>query len=267
MISRDARLLGMVGQVMARGGGGQPKYAQIAADLREAIIEGSYAPDSRLPGENELMARYSVARETARKALAQLINEGMATPKKGSGVFVRAFRPIVRNGIQRLSGGTWTAGKSLWGDEIDGRNLAVDSLQVREVDDPPSGAALLLDLQDSARVVVRSRRYVLDGKPVLLSTSYLPADLVAGSPITLPDTGPGGIYARLRDLGHAPTHFREELRARMPSTTEVQALGLSAGIPVVEMFRTAFEESGRPVEVNEMLADASTYVFRYDFYV
>ena len=255
-----------MGQIMASGSG-QPKYLQIAADLRESIIEGRYAPDSRLPGENDLMAAYHVARETARKALAQLINEGMATPKKGAGVYVRAFRPIIRNGIQRLSGDTWASGKSLWGDEVEGRNLAVDSLQVHEIDDPPRQVALLLDLPESAPVVVRSRRYVLDGKPVLLSSSYLPADLVAGSQIILSDTGPGGTYARLRDLGHAPTHFREELRARMPEPSEAQALGLSAGTPAVEMVRTAFEESGRPVEVNEMIADAGAYIFRYDFYV
>jgi GntR family transcriptional regulator len=37
------------------------------------------------------------------------------------------------------------------------------------------------------------------------------------------------------------------------------------GTPVIEVFRTAYEENGSAVEVNEMAADASTYVFRYDF--
>jgi GntR family transcriptional regulator len=36
---------------------------------------------------------------------------------------------------------------------------------------------------------------------------------------------------------------------------------------VVEIVRTAYTEAGRPVEVNEMVADASAYVFRYDFTV
>ena len=31
----------------------------------------------------------------------------------------------------------------------------------------------------------------------MLASSYLDAELVAGTPITEPDTGPGGIYARL----------------------------------------------------------------------
>lgn len=249
---------------MATTGSGQPKYLQIAAELRQSIAAGDYAPATRLPGENELMATYQVARETARKALAQLINEGLAVPRRGSGVFVRSFRPIIRNGIQRLSTTTWPVGKSIWGEETEGRELAVDHVQVRE-DDAPSHVALLLELPEHERVIVRSRRYVLDGKPVLVSRSYLPAKLVAESPITQPDTGPGGTYARLRDLGHPPTHFREDLRARMPEPGETQELALAAGTPVVEIIRTAYTDDGHPIEVNEMTADAGAYVFRYDF--
>jgi GntR family transcriptional regulator len=242
----------------------QPKYLRIAADLRRYIADGSYTPGSRLPGENEIMASYHVARETARKALAQLINEGIATPKRGAGVFVRGFRPIIRSGIQRLANTTWPVGKSIWGAEAEGRTLAVDSVQVQE-EDTPSHAAVLLGLGEDERVFVRRRRYVLDGKPVLLARSYLPAKLVADSAITQPDTGPGGIYARLRELGHSPTHFREDLRARMPEPGETDELVIAAGTPVVEIVRTAYTENGLAVEVNEMVADASAYVFRYDF--
>jgi GntR family transcriptional regulator len=72
--------------------------------------------------------------------------------------------------------------------------------------------------------VLRSRRYVLDGKPVLLSRSWIPAAIAAGTAIARPDTGPGGIYARLSDLGHAPARFREDLRSRMPLPSEVGRL-------------------------------------------
>jgi GntR family transcriptional regulator len=242
---------------------GQPKYLQIAADLRQSIASGQYGPDARLPGENELMGTYRVARETARKALAQLINEGVATPRRGAGVFVRAFRPVVRDGIQRLSSALPPA-KSIWGDETEGRNFGIDGIAVHEAQ-APEHVALLLDLTDGAQVIVRNRRYLLDTKPVLLARSYLPATLANGSDIAQPDTGPGGIYARLRELGHPPVRFREDLRARMPEPGEAAELELAAGTPVVEIVRTAYTEDGRPVEVNEMVADASAYVFRYDF--
>jgi GntR family transcriptional regulator len=105
----------------------------------------------------------------------------------------------------------------------------------------------------------------MDGKPVLSATSYLPAKLVAGSRIVERDTGPGGIYARLADLGHAPAHFREDIVARMPTKAERETLKLQAATPVYVITRTAVEEDGTPVEVNAMTADASAYVLRYDF--
>jgi len=60
-------------------------------------------------------------------------------------------------------------------------------------------------------------------------------------------------------------HFREDLRARMPEPGEASALDLTAGTPVIEVIRTAYTSDGQPVEVSEMVADASAYVFRYEF--
>ena len=91
-----------------------PRYRQIAAELRSAIERGEYPPGTRLPGENALMQDYGVARMTARQALAVLINEGLAVSRKGAGVFVRTFRPIVRNGIAHLEAERWSSGKAIW---------------------------------------------------------------------------------------------------------------------------------------------------------
>jgi GntR family transcriptional regulator len=242
----------------------EPKYRQIADELRAAIRAGDYAPGDRLPGENDLMARYGIARMTARQALGVLLNDGTATARKGAGVFVRDFTPVIRESLTRLSRERWGTGASIWSADADGRDIQI-STRVDEAD-APDRIAPLLDLEPGARVCTRSRRFVLDDKPVLLSTSYLPAELVRGSAITQEDTGPGGTYARLAELGHAPTHFREDLRARMPQPEETDALDLpSAGTPVIDIVRTAFTDAGRPVEVNEMTLDASAYILRYDF--
>jgi GntR family transcriptional regulator len=210
------------------------------------------------------MATYAVARMTVRQALGALQAEGLADSRKGAGVFVRDFRPLRRRGIQRLSERQWGTGQSIWAAETEGRTLTVDQVEVTE--QPASeGIASVLDVQPGAPVCVRSRRFVLDGKPVLVATSYLPANLVAGSAITQKDTGPGGIYARLADLGHKPAHFREEIRCRMPSQEEAQRLSLSAGTPVILICRTAYAEDGKAVEFNEMTLDSASYLLEYEF--
>jgi GntR family transcriptional regulator len=242
------------------------KYRVIAGDLRAAIARGDYPAQSRLPGENDLMREYQVARMTARQALAQLINEGLAVARKGSGVYVREFRPVIRSGLGRLAAHGWGSGRSIWSGEIDDRDLAVDQVEVRRAE-PPEHVRLLLDLPDDPdlRVIARSRRYVLDDKPVLLAVSYLPAQIAVGTMMEYQDAGPGGIYARLRELGHAPARFREDLRSRMPEPEESERLALPPGTPVMDIVRTAYTADGQIVEVNEMIADASSYVFRYDF--
>ncbi|GHC52512.1 GntR family transcriptional regulator [Streptomyces cinnamoneus] len=248
----------------SQGTGRRPKYQRIAAELRDAIQAGEYGPGDRLPGENELMAAHNVARMTARQALGVLQNEGIAEARKGAGVFVRSFRPLRRRGIRRLAESTWGAGLSIWSADVGDRALIVDRVDVVERA-APQRVAEVLGLESGATVCVRSRRFVLDGKPVQLSASYLPAGLVAGSAITREDTGPGGTYARLAELGHKPVRFREEIRTRMPSADEAEQLALSPGTPVVHICRTAFAEGGNAVAVSEMTLDSASYVLEYEF--
>ncbi|MFC4591337.1 GntR family transcriptional regulator [Sphaerisporangium corydalis] len=238
-----------------------PIYRRIADRLRQAILAGEFRDGDRLPGENALMSEYGIARATARQALAVLINEGVAVPRRGSGVYVRQFRPIRRHGSRRLSREQWGTGRAIWDSDTTGRPYSVDDLTItREA--AAGEAARVLDCDE---VWVRRRRYSVDGRPVQLAASHFPADLVTGSPITAQDTGPGGVYARLRDLGHAPVHFTEEVRARMPTPEESAKLGLPAGTPVIEVCRSAFAGGGAAVELNKMIMDAASYVLQYDF--
>ncbi|MYU00957.1 MULTISPECIES: GntR family transcriptional regulator [unclassified Streptomyces] len=242
----------------------QPKYQRIADELRDAIQAGQYRPGDRLPGENDLMADHGVARMTARQALGVLQSEGIVESRKGAGVFVRSFRPLRRQGIQRLARSQWGEGRSVWSVDTEDRTLVVDRVRVVE-QGAPEHVARVLGVEEGEPVCVRSRRFVLDGKPVLLATSYLPAGLVAGSAVTQEDTGPGGTYARLAELGSGPVHFREEIRSRMPTAAEVEQLKLPTGTPVMLVCRTAFTAEGRAVEVNEMTLDSASYILEYAF--
>jgi GntR family transcriptional regulator len=64
---------------------------------------------------------------------------------------------------------------------------------------------------------------------------------------------------------HTPDKFRKDLRARMPLAEEAERLQLPPSTPVVEITRTEYAAHGTPVEVNEMTADAGSYVFRHEF--
>jgi len=238
-------------------------HVQIALELHESIQAGEYGPGARLPGENELARDRGVSTGTARKALALLVSWGAAATRRGSGVYVRDVRPVIREGIQHQGSDGWQAGRSMWA-EAEGRNLGMDQIEVG-LAEPPAHVRDILGLRVDGMAIKRSRRYLIDGQPVALSCSWLSADLAAGTPMAEPDTGPGGIYARLRDQGHEPVRFREDLRARMPLPGESERLERSSGTPVLVVVRTAYDQAWTPIEVNEMIADSDAYIFRYEF--
>ncbi len=241
----------------------QSVHHRIADDLRAAIRSGEYQDGDRLPGENAIMQRYDVARVTAREALAVLRNEGLAVSRRGSGVYVRLFAPIRRHGSSRLSRERWGSGRDVWATEVQERRPKVDPISVTRTE-VPAEIASALGVEPGSTVILRDRRYVVEGRPVQLARSYVPLDLGAGTRIEEVDTGPGGVYARLDEIGHGPVQFRESLRARMPTPEEQAALDLPVGTPVIEIVRLAEDANGRTVEVTVMILDSSCYVLDYD---
>jgi GntR family transcriptional regulator len=144
--------------------------------------------------------------------------------------------------------------------EAAGSRPEVDSLEVREERATPDISARLGSVR---KVLARRRRYLLDGKPVETAVSYLPLDIARDTPIAQPNPGPGGIYARLEELGHQLDRFEEEVRARMPAPDEVKTLRLAAGVPVIHLVRTAYDTEGRAVEVCDTVMSADAYVLTY----
>lgn len=61
----------------------------VAAELRRAILEGTYAYRDRLPPERELAEHFGVSRGTVRTALGLLEEMDFVTRRMGSGTFVQ----------------------------------------------------------------------------------------------------------------------------------------------------------------------------------
>lgn len=58
--------------------------------LKNAICAGAYPPGAKLPSESELCREYSVQRDTARRALNLLVQEGLIVKHPGRGSFVKS---------------------------------------------------------------------------------------------------------------------------------------------------------------------------------
>jgi GntR family transcriptional regulator len=243
----------------------RPAYLQIADHLRAAIVKGELAAGTQLPSERELMASYGAARGTVRQAIAALRAQGLINVQHGRGAFVRTQPPVRRLAHDRFARRHRQAGKAAYLAELEAEGRRPD-VEILAIESAPATSEIAerLQLEEGAQVLVRRRRYLADGQPMELATSYLPWDLVAGTPIVEPNPGPGGIYARLEDMGHRLKRFTEDVSARVPLPEEARALQLPAGVPVFVLVRTAYDSTDRPVEVCDTTMAADRYVLSYE---
>lgn len=66
-----------------------PPYQQVAAAVRKRIESGEIPPGRRIPSLVELEAEFGVARDTLRKAVQVLKDEGLVETVRGMGVYVK----------------------------------------------------------------------------------------------------------------------------------------------------------------------------------
>jgi len=66
-----------------------PRYRQIAEILRGRIEVGELEPDRPIPSEVAIQQEFGVARETARRAVKLLRDEGYVVTVPGLGTYVR----------------------------------------------------------------------------------------------------------------------------------------------------------------------------------
>jgi GntR family transcriptional regulator len=243
----------------------RPVFKQIADRLRAAIQAGELAPGARMPSEQELIDAHGVARGTIRQAMNVLRGEGLVRTEHGRGSFVRARPPVRRLAHDRFARRHRKRGRAAYLAELEaeGRVAEVDVLEIARVK-APDDVAVWLQLKVGADVLIRRRRYLADGEPMELATSYVPWELAEGTQMTEPETGPGGIYARLEERGHELKRFSEEVTARMPTVDEIRALRLQPGVPVFRVVRVAYDRDELPVEACDTVMAADRYVLGYE---
>ena len=66
-----------------------PLYEQVASALRADIQGGAFDATKRLPTEEELAEKYGISRITVRRAVGDLVEEGLVEKKQGKGTFIR----------------------------------------------------------------------------------------------------------------------------------------------------------------------------------
>jgi GntR family transcriptional regulator len=232
------------------------RYLDIAADLRERIQAGEWAPGANLPRLSDLAGEYGANRDTVGRAVAVLEAEGLvwAVPRRGTIVrygMLRQRRPrgnlVKRNVATDGSGYSFpsASGQEVWHHHVPRRAT------VEKLEDPR--LARFLGVEPGSPVLLRHRvTGPATEPPFQINNTWIHPRAAELPGVGAAADSPGEWLYQLEMAGHWPIQWVEYIRARMPSKAEAGLLQIPLVLPVVEVVRVGRSGAdGLPLEVTE----------------
>ncbi len=210
------------------------------------------------------MERYGVARQTVQNAFDLLKAEGLVVARTGAGVFVREQPVVQRLASTRLSRAARDADQGAFKADAEAGGFTPTSETTVRTGPVDARTAEMLGLDEGEPVLVRDRVMRADGVPVQLAVSRFPLEIAEGTALEQVDTGRGGAYRVLEELGYRLGRFREHVATRPATAAEAEALQIEPGTAVLTVTRVAFDTRGMPVEVNDMVLVGDRYELVYE---
>jgi len=139
-----------------------PLYHQLKQQLREQAMR--LQPDTMIPSEKELMDLAGVGRATVRRAISDLVLEGLLQTHQGRGTFTA--RPRIKAALSRPAGFTETMIRL-------GRLPSTKVMLLERVEAGPDVAAQLgVDAREGIFVIERLR--LIDDEPCMVERTHMP---------------------------------------------------------------------------------------------
>lgn len=107
-------------------------FEEVADELRGLILDGTYPPGTRLPGERELSERFEVSRVTIREAEIALQATGWIHIRTGAGAYVQPKLPGDSGILPQVSAFELTEARSLF--EAEAAALAAPTISVETLE-------------------------------------------------------------------------------------------------------------------------------------
>jgi GntR family transcriptional regulator len=241
-----------------------PTKAQSITDsIAARIVAGQLTAGQWLPSERELAQQFDADRSTIRRALHMLAERGLITQLSGVGARVRSSEPVRRehNDLTQQVG-QW---RGFHVSALRGGHEPFTRTTVRDVE-VDHNLARWLGVPIGTVVLERARVQGVTGEPpVQTATTWVVADIVDRVPILRQvDTGPGGIYSRLAEIG-VHVRFEETVTCRLPLASERETLQIEPHQPVLVLWRRGYNQHDHIVEVTNriIVGDRHELVYTY----
>ncbi|WP_269531500.1 GntR family transcriptional regulator [Chitinimonas sp. BJYL2] len=228
--------------------------AQRRSELRQALLAllQRQTAGSRLPSERELSERFGVARETLRRMLDELEEEGVVQRKHGAGTFLAGQTQA--KPFQLIS----------FSEDMRERGLSPSSkLLGTQLIAAGAKLAQTLKLSPGAQLHEIRRLRLANDQPMALETVYLVRDRLPGF-----DPGviaSGSLYSHLeKDCGVMLVSARQQMQATVLSEDEARLLDVAPFSPSLLIERVVTTGNGDIVEYGKSLYRADRYCFEIE---
>jgi len=222
--------------LMARGEGGAAIYRQIR-DVLVNEIRNLYKAGDALPSESELAERFGVNRHTLRRAVDELVADGLVERYHGKGVFV--LEPAIDYAIGRATRFT---------ENLESKGHMTKSHVLRKQVIPArGGVASRLQISEGTKVIfIETLRYV-EGKPFCVISHFIPLHIC---PEILQDYDDGSLHRFLKKRCAIELKRSESLiSAVLPEADDASLLNMSRHTPALRVKSTNLDiRSNNPVE-------------------
>jgi DNA-binding GntR family transcriptional regulator len=226
-------------------------YIDVAAEIRSRILKGTFAPGSRLPSLSEFVDQFGVSAITIRRALGELMHEGLIEGHQGLGVFVKSIPKIHRV----LAGDP----NSTIGDEIERagfkpRLVEIGFGQIKATDE----LATRLKVAVGSNVFRHQKVTYADDEPVALHTLYMRPKLGQALRDELSQLF---IFKLVEDRKLSIANLKCEFSAVPLGEEQARVFRLQPGQPMMRVDYTHSDKDGAPVLLGQTVCRADRFVF------
>lgn len=229
------------------------KYEQIALDIQKKISNGTYKPNDQLPLEKEMCVTYGVSRITIKKAMDNLVMNGLVVKRRGSGTFVK---DVDRKELKEISTSEQFQGFS---NTYKGQSVESKIIEFNIIN-PTKEIATKLKIHEEEFVYSICRVRYVKKTPYVIEYTYMPINLVTG---IRRDILESSIYSYIQEeLGYKIKSAHRTLRALLPSELEQQYLEIDSKFPILQVEQVAYLDNGQPFEYSKSNHRSDLFEFK-----
>ncbi|KWX69473.1 transcriptional regulator [Paenibacillus riograndensis] len=231
----------------------KPLYFQLKQILKEDVERGVYKAGQQLPPEAELCEMYGVSRITARRAITDLVEEGILHRQQGKGTYVKeakVMRELISvGGFSEL---TTASGKTPSSQILFNKVIQADEKLAKTFNIAPHDPILNVH-----------RLLFIDNEPFIIETSYYPLNLLPDLEKHIGESA--STYSILKKRYNVELcRSQKTLEVVAASEYDADLFRCDRGTPLFAIEKASFDKSDRLIHLSNSLYMTNKVIFTID---